>query len=182
MQQALHWSAAAWPWDRYREVVMSAVRAGVPVLGGNLPRSAMGEAMDDAGLEQLLPQPANALLVQAIRDGHCGRLPVEREGGMLRIQVARDRAMARTLAEALQAAAPGKQVLLLAGAQHAARDRGVPLHLQQLGLQAQALRVTLFGEEADRLPADRRLPAAFTARPDPCASLKNRRAKTRGLD
>jgi uncharacterized iron-regulated protein len=151
---------------------MAAVRAGVPVLGGNLPRSAMREAMADAQWDQALPQSVNALLVQAIRDGHCGKLPQERESGMLRIQVARDRSMARTIAEALRSATPGDQVLLLTGAEHAALDRGVPLHLRQLGMPARALRVMLFGE-AGALSADVYLPAALVTRPDPCESLED---------
>lgn len=176
VREALHWNSAGWPWDTYRDVVMSAVRAGVPVLGGNLPRADMRSVMGDAALERLLPGPVNERLAAAIRDGHCGQpLPEQHASGMLRVQIARDRAMARTIDEALQAAPSGAQVLLLSGAQHAARDRGVPLHLQQLGLQGPALQVTLFDGSAD-LPADRRLPAQLRSDgPDPCdAFLKKK--------
>ena len=37
VQRALAWRDAGWPWQTYRPVVMAAVRAGVPVLGANLP-------------------------------------------------------------------------------------------------------------------------------------------------
>src|SRR3989344_3795515 len=40
-QAALQWNDAAWPWKAYGPVVMAAVAAGVPVLGGNLPRAQM---------------------------------------------------------------------------------------------------------------------------------------------
>jgi uncharacterized iron-regulated protein len=39
VREARQWKG--WPWEPYAPVVMNAVRAGVPVLGGNLPRSAM---------------------------------------------------------------------------------------------------------------------------------------------
>jgi uncharacterized iron-regulated protein len=175
VKDALRWSAAAWPWDTYKDVVMSAVRAEVPVLGGNLPRADMRAAMDDAALDALLPSTVNAELKTAIREGHCGLLPQEHEGGMLRIQLARDQSMARTVAQAVQAAPPGQQVLLLSGAQHAARDRGVPLHLQQLGFKAEDLYVTMFGQAAtDTLPSDRTLPAVHSAGPDHCDQLRKK--------
>ena len=37
-QSALKWNDKGWPWAAYGPAVMSAVRAGVPVLGANLPR------------------------------------------------------------------------------------------------------------------------------------------------
>ncbi|MBN8495142.1 MAG: ChaN family lipoprotein, partial [Burkholderiales bacterium] len=46
VREALRWQG--WPWDAYAAVVMNAVRAGVPVLGGNLPRASLREAMRDA--------------------------------------------------------------------------------------------------------------------------------------
>src|SRR4051812_36809579 len=37
VRQALHWNqGTGWPWERYGPAIMAAVRAGVPVLGGNL--------------------------------------------------------------------------------------------------------------------------------------------------
>jgi uncharacterized iron-regulated protein len=40
VRTALAWNDAAWPWLSYGPAVMAAVRAGVPVLGGNLPARA----------------------------------------------------------------------------------------------------------------------------------------------
>ena len=66
---------------------------------------------------------------------------------MVRIQIARDRAMAEVVATALRKAPPGSTVLLLTGAQHASRDRGVPLHLQHdAGVAAADIHVVIFGE------------------------------------
>ena len=40
VQAALAWNTQAWDWSRYAPSVLAAVRAGVPVLGANLPRGA----------------------------------------------------------------------------------------------------------------------------------------------
>lgn len=126
VRRALRWDAEAWPWTRYAPAVMAAVAAGAPVLGANLPRSQQRAAMADATLDTLLPGPALKAQQQAIRQGHCGLLPESQIGPMTRVQVARDRDMARTLEAAV---VRGKTVLLLAGAGHVQPDVGVPLHL-----------------------------------------------------
>lgn len=96
---ALQWDDAAWPWKAYGPVVMAAVGAGVPVLGGNLPRTRMRAAMADASLDQHLPAPALAEQQQAMRDGHCGLLPESQIAPMARIQIARDASLAQTAQE-----------------------------------------------------------------------------------
>ena len=126
VQQALHWDARGWPWPRYRPAVMAAVRAGVPVLGANLPREQQRAAMQDRSLDQLLPGPALKAQQQAVRLGHCEMLPESQITPMTRIQIARDRSMAETIASAV---APGKTVVLLAGAGHVQEEVGVPKHL-----------------------------------------------------
>ncbi len=47
VQTALSWNDKGWPWSAYGPAVMAAVRAGVPVLGANLPRARMKDAMAD---------------------------------------------------------------------------------------------------------------------------------------
>lgn len=128
VRTALRWNTRAWPWERYGPAVMAAVRAGVPVLGANLPRDEMREAMEDQTLDGLLPGPAIKAQQQAIRLGHCNLLPEQQVRPMTRIQIARDRTMAQTLAAA---ATQGKTVVLIAGAGHVEPDVGVPLHLPQ---------------------------------------------------
>ncbi|WP_287926889.1 ChaN family lipoprotein [Diaphorobacter sp.] len=63
VRAALQWDEQAWPWDRYAPVVMAAVAAGVPVRGGNLPRSQMPQAMRDAALDTHLPPAALAAVI-----------------------------------------------------------------------------------------------------------------------
>lgn len=125
VQQALRWSDAAWPWRSYGPVVMAAVRAGVPVLGANLPRAQMRAAMADAPLDARLAPAALQAQQGAIRDGHCGLLPASQIAPMTRIQIARDLRMAQTVAVAR---VPGKTVLLVAGGGHVLRHLGVPTH------------------------------------------------------
>jgi uncharacterized iron-regulated protein len=126
VRQALRWNDDGWPWRAYGPAVMAAVSAGVPVLGANLPRSRMRAAMADAALDGRLDAPALAKQREAIRTGHCDLLPTQQLGPMVRVQVARDVAMARTIEAAL---APGKTVVLLAGSGHVDPAVGVPRHL-----------------------------------------------------
>eukprot|EP01034_Spumella_vulgaris_P026618 gene26618-33224_t len=127
VQSALQWQEAAWPWAQYSPAIMEAVRAGVPVLGGNLPRSQARSAMRDQGLDQALRPEALERQREAIREGHCHLLAQAQVPGMARIQIARDKAMAQTLAEAHRS--PGTTALLITGAGHTLRTAGVPVHL-----------------------------------------------------
>lgn len=175
VRDALQWRG--WPWERYSAVVMNAVRAGVPVLGGNLPREQMRAAMADTTLDALLDDATRALLVDAVRVGHCQLLPAAQEPGMVRIQIARDRSMAEVAAAALRSAPPGSTVLLLAGAMHTSRDRGVPLHMQrEMAAEGPALHVVLFSAPSDGLIADERRSAVFTPQEDHCEGLRKRLA------
>lgn len=135
--EALAWNDAAWPWTRYGPVVMAAVRLGVPVAGGNLPMTALRERGADASLDARLSPAALATQQAGVRDGHCGLLPETRLPAMTRMQIARDVALAETLASQ---AAPGRTVLLVAGFGHVRTDIGVPLHLPPaLAVQAERL-------------------------------------------
>lgn len=126
VQKALYWNDTRWPWAAYGPVAMAAVRAGVPVLGGNLPRKALNNTTADASLDARLPAAALAHQTQAVRAGHCDLLPENMVPGMVRVQVARDISMARVAAAAHR---PDQVVLLVAGFGHVRRDVGVPLHL-----------------------------------------------------
>jgi len=127
VREALQWNkGSGWPWERYGPAIMAAVRAGVPVLGGNLSREQLRAAMKDETLDVLLPGPALKAQQQAIRRGHCDMLPETQIQPMTRVQIARDISMARTISSS---AAPGKVVVLLAGSGHVLPDVGVPRHL-----------------------------------------------------
>jgi len=172
VQQALHWHG--WPWPAYAAVIMNAVRAGVPVWGGNLPGSRNHAAMNDAQLDARVPDAARAVIADAVREGHCNLLPQDQLGGMVRIQIARDQSLAQVVDDAMRRAEPPQQVLLLTGAQHASRDRGVPLQLLAQGRwQPDQIRVVMFNDDAG-LAADERRAATVTPQPDRCAALRRR--------
>jgi len=126
VRSALAWDEAGWPWQPYGPAVMTAVRAGVPVIGANLPRSGSRMAMADASLDTSVAPGVLKTQHDAVRTGHCGLLPESQVGPMARVQLARDRTMAQTIAGAV---APGKTVVLLAGARHIDPSSGVPQHL-----------------------------------------------------
>ncbi len=155
VQGALAWQDSAWPWAAYGPAVMNAVRAGVPVLGANLPRSDMPAQMANSALDQRLAPPAWQAQQQAIREGHCGLLPEQQITPMTRIQLGRDMRMAQTLVSAAAAAAPGQLVVLISGSAHADKSLGVPQHLPA-GLRATAVRF-IAGEAVS--PAASRLAA-----------------------
>lgn len=164
VRASLGWDETAWPWQAYAPAVLAAVRAGVPVIGANLPRARLRAAMQDASLDAVLDADALAAQREAIRTGHCDLLPASQLGPMVRVQLARDRTMARALEAA---AVPGQTVMLLAGAGHVDPAIGVPRHL------APTLRV-----KALVLP---RMAAASGK--DYCGELREqmqRRAATRG--
>ena len=122
----LKWNDAGWPWSRYGPIVMQAVRAGVPVVGSNLPRSAMAAVMADDSWDNKVPSTVLAGHRERMIQGHCGLLPESQVPAMARIQVARDERMAQTASTWMRS---GKSVLLLAGAEHVKKDRGIPLLL-----------------------------------------------------
>ena len=170
-RRALQWNDEGWPWAAYGPVVMTAVRAGVPVLGANLPRAQMKASMGEAKLDVRLPGPALKAQQQAIRIGHCNQLPEAQISPMTRIQIARD----ITMAEAIQQAAfPGKVVVLLAGNGHVDRELGVPQHLPS-DVNARVIHLRA-GPADTKLPLDPRDNVWTTpALPDTdyCAGLSN---------
>ncbi|RYF33129.1 MAG: hypothetical protein EOO26_09220 [Comamonadaceae bacterium] len=123
VQAALEWNDRAWGWKDYGPAVMAAVRAGVPVVGANLPLARIKTAMADVSLDAQLNDSARATQQEAVRSGHCNLLPESQIVPMTRVQIARDRSMAQAVVKAKQ---PGKTVLLIAGAGHATKLLGVP--------------------------------------------------------
>ncbi|MDF1486266.1 ChaN family lipoprotein [Ramlibacter sp. H39-3-26] len=151
VQQALGWDEQAWPWFAYGPAIIKAVRAGVPVYGGNLPRAGLPAAMADASLDALLDADALKLQQQAIRDGHCQSLPESQITPMARVQIARDRAMAQAVARAVR---PGRPVLLVTGAGHADLRLGVARHLPK-NLRVRTVKLWATGTQPGTEPMPR---------------------------
>lgn len=172
VQVALAWNDAGWPWAAYGPAVLAAVHAGVPVVGANLPRAQMRDAMANQRLDGALPGPALKAQQQAIRLGHCGLLPESQIGPMTRIQIARDQAMAQTLQAA---AVPGKTVLLLAGAGHVDRDVGIPQYLPEKFKSKVVLLQSQYAQTAPKsiVNFDSTWTTPSVPATDYCADLKN---------
>jgi len=129
VRERLQWNDAGWSWSNYGPLVMQAVRAGVPVVGANLPYSAMNDVMTDASWDSKVPSAVLSAHRENMITGHCGLLPAAQVPAMARIQIARDERMARV---AQQWMLKGGAVILLAGAEHVKKDRGIPIFLNSL--------------------------------------------------
>ena len=165
---ALNWQDDLWPWADYRPAVMAAVRAGVPVMGANLPAAQFKASMANNQLDAQLPGPALKAQQQLIRLGHCNLLPESQITPMTRVQVAKDMRMARVVGDA---AVPGKIVVLLSGSAHANRELGVPQHLPK-ALRAKSV-LLLAGDGLDQDKAfDATWGTAALPESDYCAGLR----------
>ena len=171
VREALNWTdQGGWPWPVYSAVVMAAVSAGVPVLGGDLPRSQMTVAMANAALEGHIGSAGLQEQRQGIREGHCDLLPESQIAPMTRIQLARDEAMARTTVQAGESAGPGKTVVLVAGNGHVRRDLGVPRYLPKD--LAHRVVMAQAGEPGSAAPADAVWVTPAQPPRDHCAELR----------
>jgi uncharacterized iron-regulated protein len=177
--QAVGWR---WPdWPQYQPIVATALAHGLPVKAGNLGRLDTREVMRTGYaavplLRSLLDRPlapaAERGLLDQLEASHCGKVPRERLQPMLRVQRARDAAMAAAMAAAAQS-------VLIAGSEHTRTDRGVPVELALLA-PGRAIVSLAFVERRVGEPLPAELPwnlVWFTApfpRPDPCANFPSR--------
>jgi len=168
VKTALSWNDKAWPWATYGPVVMAAVSAGVPVVGANLQRAHMKDAMADVSLDAQLATEAQASQQEAVRSGHCNLLPESQIVPMTRIQIARDRAMAQTI---VKARAPGKTVLLVSGSGHANRMLGVPQHLPN-DVSVKVVQMQAGGPRATAGAFDAAWPSPPVPEKDYCADVR----------
>lgn len=175
-QRALGWQDRAWPWADYAPAIMAAVRAGIPIYGGNLPAASMAAAMHDSTLSSRLPPAALQSLQTAVRDGHCGLLPESQIAPMARIQIAKDISMARTLE---RVHTPERATLLLCGRVHADRLQGVPLHLARTARVVSVHLRSADSPQADTGAFDLQWLTAATPPRDYCGELKAQWAQRR---
>ena len=176
-QQALLWQSGGagggWPWKDYGPMVMNAVRAGVPVLGGNLPRAQMKQNMGEARYDSHLPAAGWQLQLDAIKEGHCGLLPESQFEPMARIQLARDESMTKVTAAAVQQQSqPGQAVMLVAGRGHVRSDIGVPTWLPANFKQKMAIAQSDKAQSAINIKADKLLTLPGSPSEDQCAKLR----------
>ena len=129
--EMLAWQPS-WKWEQYGELVMTVMRAPYPVWSANLDRSEIKQLfIDQPAVQGKHSNLANDgkvhdKLKDIIRVMHDNQIDAPRLAAMLSVQQQRDRRMAERL---LAAPAPA---VLIAGAYHAHKDLGVPLHVQDL--------------------------------------------------
>jgi uncharacterized iron-regulated protein len=141
---AVDWAHSGWPpWPLYRPLFAEVLAARLPIVAAGVDRAAAMRiareglaALDpalvrEAGLDQPLPPAAQAALRDEMREVHCGALPESMLEGMALIQRARDAQLARGMRSAGAGGA-----LLIAGAGHVRKDRGVPAYLARTGAGA----------------------------------------------
>ena len=191
---ALAWEARGWPaWAEHQPIAEAALRHGLPMRPGKPARQLVrslsrGEPLA-AGLAERLawqqPYPAGVepALLEELQESHCGLLPAEALGGMLKVQRLWDAWMADSLLAAGTATGTGGAVLI-AGSGHVREDRAVPWQLRVRG-GGEAFTLALVEVAAGREhPADYAAfdPARFdfvwfTPRvdeKDPCEGLRKR--------
>src|SRR5204863_8054830 len=112
-----------WNWRLYKPLVQFALEFGWPLAAANLSRSDARAIVSDplrSGLPPADPAVEKAL-ARDISESHCGQAPEAKLlRGMVEAQRARDARMASVLK---------RDTVLIAGAGHARRDRGVPLYV-----------------------------------------------------
>ena len=134
---AVNWARSGWPeWRFYQPIAQAALDANVPIVATNLSRAAT-EAVRRNGLPGLGPTLMSQLrladptpetrlaMTRELRESHCGQVPDTMIDRMVDIQWARDARIAASVARAGQR----DGAVLIAGAGHVRRDRGVPVHL-----------------------------------------------------
>jgi uncharacterized iron-regulated protein len=112
-----------WNWPLYKPLVQFALDRRWAIAAANLSRTEARAIVAEPARSGLAPAApgVKAALERDIIDGHCGSVPeAKRLAGMVEAQRARDARMASVMKD---------RSVLIAGAGHARRDRGVPLYL-----------------------------------------------------
>lgn len=131
IQQAIRWNTG-WPWPMYGELVMNGIKGNAPLLSANISRARIKDIYQNPDFptgKHSSQTTVRDKISDTITVMHGGNIAPEQLTAMLAIQQQRDRFMAQQLLTAPQ---PG---LLFVGGYHAAKDVGVPLHIQDLNGQ-----------------------------------------------
>ncbi|WP_339526331.1 ChaN family lipoprotein [Pseudomonas sp. EL_65y_Pfl2_R96] len=178
LSSALAWQPG-WDWNLYGPIVRFALTQPYPLLAANLDmlevRAFYANPPTLNGSRSNAPTVKDELLAQ-ISDSHCGLLPESQMPAMLAVQQQRDRRIAERL---LAAPVPS---LLFAGAFHARKDVGVPIHVLDLG-EPEAPTVLMLAErgaEVTPAMADYVWYTPATPAQDYCAQMRKQFGKPSG--
>ncbi|MCP1497940.1 putative iron-regulated protein [Pseudomonas migulae] len=175
LPDALAWQPG-WDWNLYGPIVRFALIQPHPLLAANLDtvevRAFYAQSPILSGARSNTAAVKAELLAQ-ISESHCGLLPASQMPAMLAVQQQRDRRMAERLL-----AAP-KPALLFAGAYHARKDVGVPIHALDLGAPEAptVLMLAQQGSEVTAAMADYVWYTPAMPAPDYCAEMRKQFGK-----
>ncbi|MCK1793286.1 ChaN family lipoprotein [Pseudomonas violetae] len=177
LRDALAWQEG-WDWALYGPIVQFALSQPYPLLAANLDplevRAAYAHPATPSGSRSNAESVKDELLKQ-VSESHCGLLPKSQMPAMLAVQQQRDRRMAERLLAAPEPA------MLFAGAFHARKDVGVPIHLLDLGAEegATVLMLAQQGSEVTAAMADYVWYTPVVKAPDYCKQMRKQLGKTR---
>ena len=120
-KEALNWSSG-WPWDWYGELVKTALEKAQRVIATDLTRDQQMQAYMDSEIK-LPTGPYREFIDDILYESHCGKLPKSQLSNMLRVQIARDKAMHSSLINNNT----NKLDVFIAGTMHTRYDTGIPL-------------------------------------------------------
>lgn len=135
MNEKLAWGENRWPWDTYGPLFHTVVSNGATLVEGNISKDIQmriyreGEAALAGDRFDSLPAMTSAQrdrLMDNVYDSHCGKMPREKLGGMLTIQMAKDASMAQSMVT--NRTSDG--AILVAGGYHVRKDLSIPSHLR----------------------------------------------------
>jgi uncharacterized iron-regulated protein len=158
--EMLDWDDSGWPpWEIYRPVFAAAVSRQLAIEPANLSRADLAQLRAsgvaglpadrkrELGLDAPLPAAARESLADEIRAGHCGMADDAMVTAMIDVQQARDASLADAL---LRGGVPS---VLIAGAGHVRKDRGVPLYIARREPSRRVLSIA-FLEDSERSPEE----------------------------
>ncbi|MCK5748776.1 MAG: ChaN family lipoprotein [Oricola sp.] len=188
--QRLKWEERGWPnWSTYQPIAEAALAAHLSLYAGDLDR----ETIRAIGRGERPFEPAAAYsdamrenLAEELRISHCDLLPDEAIGPMIKVQQARDQAMATAMLDY----GVDDGAVLISGSGHARKDRGVPFVLAarepgrstvSIGLMEVREGATDFADYLDEgetaLPFDYVMFTTQADDTDHCAALKKQMGK-----
>lgn len=183
LEAALAWVERGWThFDAYHPIFEAA--ADARIFGAEVPRAALGAAMEDGaaafmgrdaaalGLDIPMPAAERAAREAEQAEAHCGALPPEMLGGMVEAQRVRDAVLARTALDALEQT--GGPVAVITGNGHARTDRGMPTYLSRARPDLEVIAIGQLLEPEAAAPYDVWVVSGTAGEDagDPCAAFR----------
>lgn len=161
--RAVSWEKSGWPdFAMYAPVFREALATGRPLVATGLAPETMRAIVREGAATTPAPVPLDDAQKASLREelvaSHCGHLPESMVEGMSRAQRARDATMADAMVRASRAEKT-EDAVLVAGAGHVRKDRGVPRDLVALDPGRPVVSITMVEVENDK-----REPAAYAPR------------------